>query len=507
MTLSFFKKSSRILKNNRGTTLIFAYLVITLLMGFGAAFLILTSNEGLTAQRNQRTNQAFYLAEAGIERALYDLRKDFVNNPSNPSWADGDINGMSVGPNTASFFAIPYSSTAINGGSYSVQLMNVSGINSSIWIRSTGTVGDAVQTIQVYAQLLNINPWNNAIFAGTGASGALINGNVDIRGSVHILGNGLSPTDYAVDLGGTAEMVGNNYTGFPAAILPKVPAIATTVFNGENVSTLNATLRVKRGLIGLSGSSTIGESNIAGNATKETVDGVYVTHGFAGTQGSASVHSDNGWSNGYDLGNSVAFPSLSDPYPGYSSYQDYLRSNALVISAAADLNNFASITPNSSFTYSNAQGSISMDGSGNLAVSGIVYIDGGTLGMGKAGADKTITYTGTGSIVVTGNAQIDVNLITAGNNSFPNNILGIMTPGDIGFNEAGINVMGLFYAENAINAQKQTNIVGSIVSNYFNMGTNVPSVFQVPAVIGNMPPGIIGQNSSWVMKIVSWQKI
>jgi hypothetical protein len=148
-----------------------------------------------------------------------------------------------------------------------------------------------------------------------------------------------------------------------------------------------------------------------------------------------------------------------------------------------------------------------MDGSGNLTVSGIVYIDGGNLNMAKSGSNKTITYTGKGSILVTGTAQIDVNLVTSGSSSFPTNIIGIMTPNTIGFNEAQIDVMGVFYAEDQITSQKQTDIVGTIVSNFFDMGTNVPKIYQVPEVANNLPPGMIGQSSNWIMKIVSWQKL
>src|SRR5262249_41173360 len=110
-------------------------------------------------------------------------------------------------------------------------------------------------------------------------------------------------------------------------------------------------------------------------------------------------------------------------------------------------------------------------------------------------------------LVATGNVQINTDLITSGNNSFPTNILGIMTPGSIGFNEANIDVMGLFYAETSVVAQKQTDIMGTIVSNYFNMGTNVPSIFQVPDTVSHLPPGMIGGTASYVMKIVSWQQL
>lgn len=490
------------MNNNRGSVLVLAYLVIVVILLLGAAFMVASFNEGLFAERQRRSLIAFYIAESGLERAIYDLRQDFLNDVT-PSWNDGNINSHVIGPNTASFYTIPYTSTTLNGGSYAAQLKNVAGVSTSIWIKSTGTFGDSTQTLQAYVKMQNLSPWNNAIFAGAGASGAMVNGNVHIRGSVHILGNGLQPTDYVVDLGGTAELIGSNYAIMPAALKAKVPALPTTVFNGETVETLNAELRVKRGIVGLSGGSSVGEPDVAGNSVKETVDGAYVTNGYGGNKGTASVYSDNGWSNPYDLGDTVTFPSLADPYQGYSTYQAYLKANALVINDSTQLTTLAGITPTSNFNYSGPNGSISMDGGGNMTISGIVYVDGGTIGM----SGGTINYTGQGSILSTGNVSINANLLTPGNSSFPNNIVGVMTPGTITFNTAQLDVMGLFYGETKIVASKQTDIVGSIVSNLFDMGRNVPSIFQVPDAVNNLPPGLIGQTSTWSMRVVSWQKI
>jgi len=486
--------------------LLISLMLIIVFIALGVGLTALSINEGMTAERQRRTYQAFHIAEAGIERAIYDLRQDFINDSSSPSWADGDINTMAIGPDTVNFYNVPYSSTSLDSGNYAVSFKNVLNSGEAIWVQSTGAVGDATQTIEVYVKITNISIWDNAIFAGAGAAGAMINGNVNIRGSVHILGNGLDSSDYVVDLGGTADLIANNYGGLAASLLAKVPALPTTTFNGETVSTLNAELRVKRGIVGLSGAATAGETNVAGNAVKETIDGSYVTDGFGGSQGTNSVHSDNGWSNGYDLGDAVTFPSLQDPYPGYSSYQNYLRANALIVNNAAQLTTLANITPNSNFSYSDAKGTISMDGNGNLAISGIVYIEGGNLNMSKAGSKKTITYTGSGSVLVTGNAQFNVNLVTSGNNSYPTNIIGIMTPNQIGFDEANIDVMGLFYAEDRVTSQKQTDIMGTIVSNYFDMGTNVPSIFQVPEVMNHLPPGMIGGDPAWFMRVVMWKK-
>ncbi len=491
-------------KNERGSLLLISYLVILSMLGIGAAFMVLLSNETKVAERDRKNTIAFHIAEAGIERGLYDLRRDFVVDTT-PSWSDGDINGFAIGPDSVNFYQIPYSDTTFNGGSYTVSMKNVVG-GRDVWVQSTGTIGDDTHTILIYARMVQISPWGTAIFAGAGASGAMINGNVDIRGSVVILGSGLNPGDFAVNLGGTAELVGNNYRTLTTDLRDRVPVLPTTILGGESLETLNANLRVKRGVVGLSGSSSVGEINQNGNAYKETVDGVYVQDGWGGNQGAAQVYSDNGTTNGWDLGENIHFPSLSDPAPENTSqtFQEYFHDHALVLT-----NELSNLDARSSFSYSNANGSISMDGNGNMVISGRVYIDGNNnFFVTKNGNDKTVTYTGKGTILATGNVDIDVNLVTpATGRTFPTNIVGFMTPHQITLaTSSQLDVMGLFYAEEQVVVARQTDIVGTIVSNYFDVGTNVPAVFQVPETVNNMPPGMIGGSSNWFI-VVSWQKI
>ncbi|MBF0384646.1 MAG: hypothetical protein HQL27_02120 [Candidatus Omnitrophica bacterium] len=513
MTILIKRFMQKITKDKRGSLLLISYMVIMVLLGIGAAFMVLLTNETKVAERERINTVAFHIAEAGIERGLYDLRRDFVID-STPSWADSDINGYAIGPDYNNFYQITYSDTAFNGGSYSVQLKNDSGTRD-IWLRSTGTINGQSHTILVYAKMVQVSPWGTAIFAGAGASGSMINGNVDIRGSVVVLGTGLADGDYAVNMGGTAELVGNNYRSIPdgSGGLPnlkaKVPALDTVVVGGETVETLHANLRIKRGMVGLSGSATVGEVNATGNAYKEKVDGIYIVDGGAdnwgGNQGAANAHSDNGTSTAWDLGEGIRFPLLTDPDPidPTKTFQQYFQDHALVLT-----NELSNLTAKSSFNYSNANGSIRMDGKGNMTISGRVYVDGNNaLLLNSQGIDKTVTYTGTGTLLVTGDITMDVDLITPGNASFPNNIVGFMTPRRINLSTgAQRNVMGLFYAADRVVVARQTNIVGTIVSNYFDMGTNVPAIFQVPQTVNSMPPGMVGASSNLFI-VVSWQKI
>jgi hypothetical protein len=269
----------------------------------------------------------------------------------------------------------------------------------------------------------------------------------------------------------------------------------------------------------LSGSATAGETHLLGNFYKETLDGAYVTDGYGGTAGASSVYSDNGTSHVYDLGDDVSFPRLSDSYTdpdtgiGYATYLDYLQSVALVISDPADLAELAAITPDSNFSYTDGVNGIASDGNGNLAISGIVYIQGGDLGMANAPGKDTIVYSGSGTILAEGdadttNGSVSLNVNLYSNGTFPtNDALGVMTPGTLIFDAATINAMGAFYAETKIDVMKQTNIAGTLVSNYIDMGLQVPSVFQVPALAVNLPAGMINSAATWSVATTVWQEI
>lgn len=494
----FLKK----IKNHQGSLLLISYFAIVVILGLGAALALMATHDLRIAERQRINTVSFYIAEAGLERAIYDLRKDFLNNTL-PSWADGNINGYIIGPDDEDFYEIPYQDTSFNNGTYKVYLKNVLDKTDHIWIRSQGSFLDQTTTLQAYVEISNSSPWNTAIFAGSGAQGSLINGNVKIFGTVIALGDGLSPGDFVMDLGGTAELVGNNYSSLPSVLAAKVPLLPTTVFNGETVQTLNASLHVRRGIVGLSGNARVGQPNVPGNFVKETVDGVYVTDGWGGNQGASNVFSDNGTNNPFNLGDSLRLPSLSDPSPEDPSrtIQQYFKDNALILT-----NELVDIKPNSNFSYTDGTNSISMDGAGNMTIQGRVYVEGENgVNISGQGNQTTIQYTGAGTILSNGDVNIRVNLLTPGDNSFPSNIVGFMTPKDINFTTSQLDVMGLFYAENKIKSERQTTVLGTFVSNYFDMGNQVPSLFQVPETINHLPQGLIGGDSGWILQVVSWK--
>lgn len=421
--------------------------------------------------------------------------------------------------------------------------------------------GENNHRVEVVYEASNVNVWENAIFAGSGQAGGLINGNVSIHGSVHLLGDSLvngAMALAAIDLSGTS-LIHNNYVDVPAYLQARVPALPQTSFNGETIYTLEAKLRAKAGLVGMSGNSEIGEPQLAGNTQKETMDGTYVTSGWTGNSvvddgdrgDPKAVFSDNGWDETYDLGDKVPFPLLTDDWRDPTSgekiqdpstgtwytHQDYFN-QVLVASPTnpSDGTYTGNITLNvkTSKFYWNATQNILMSSSlpatmpaatddyiwfdsatDVMKVNGQIRIN-GNLSFTGLGGDRTVNYSGRAALIVYGDVSIDANLITCNNgvktdtaNSFPvNNILGIMASNNMTVGStAQLDIMGAFYAQNKIVSAKQTNVMGTFVSNYFDMGTNVPNIYQVPSLADHLPVGMIGNYPILAISQVSWREL
>jgi hypothetical protein len=401
----------------------------------------------------------------------------------------------------------------------------------------------------------NVNIWNNAIFAGDGQVGNLINGNVSIHGSVHLLGADLGPGDLAVaaiDLSGTA-LIHNNYQGIPAALAARVPPLPKTVFDGETVNTLNAKLRVKRGLVGVSGNSEIGEPHVRGNAFKETMDGIFVNDGWTGNGLKANglpknAWSDNGLTETYDLGDAVPFPTFAND-GGRNHLAYYLQTDPIGTGFQVVKNGDMTIRANQNYywnatlgvevvnqnlgaggmpalaTLNNNHNYIWFDATANrMVVNGRIAVNGNVTFDRGSGNDNTFNYSGKGAILaydasgagVKGNMNLLVNLLTVNAdgttaNSYPhNNLLGWMAEKNLTIgNNAQLSVMGGFYAQGTVSVNKQTNIMGTIVGNNFNMGTNVPDIYQVPELTEAWTLGMrmIGSGKILTYEPISWREL
>ena len=346
--------------NRRGSGIVLALFVMMILFTLGISYLMVGSSSLVSAKRDVLRARALACAEAGVDRAMKLLLSDppggfhTVHPSANP---DNHTADTWYGPETVN-----------TGDTFRLCVRPGTGIfTGKVVITSEGIVTNAGATVSRTVKVVlttnqeNVSVWNNVIFGGVGQACRSINGNVVIRGSVHLLGDGedftdvdgdgrwddnesytdsnhngqydlgepyadtdgdghrdarepfvdangngtrdpaLTVTDMAEEISGTAN-VGNNYNGMPADLRALLPALDQVSYGGELVDSLDAKLRVKHGKVNISGSASVGDPNAPGNSTKETMDGVYVSDGFGGNKGADSVYSDNGTTKGYDLG-------------------------------------------------------------------------------------------------------------------------------------------------------------------------------------------------------------
>ena len=489
------------LKNNDGSALLLALLVIVMLsLLFNASVNTSLTDKQIAENHKDRTS-AFYIAEGGLELATAVLNE-------NPNELDNDTleNLINAG-------------ASLGNGTFRVE---VSDTLSYKMLTSYGSSGDGKAIVQVMVEKVDGNDlsiWDNIIFAGEGQNDRVLNGNISLHGSVHLLGNSLDSTDVALAFSGQARMY-NNYEGMNATLSSRVPAPDTVTFNGEVVSTLTAELRVKHGRVDLSGdTASVGRVDVPEGSppVKETVDGCYVTDGYGGNQEDPRIYSDNGSSEAYDCGDGLNFPGLNDPYTDpntgitYPTHVNYLQNNALVINGDLTLQ-----VGHAQVALSNGFGRIQMNANGNLQISGIVYVTGDiNIEAGVHGQKHIpITYDGKGTLVSQDDIFINTHVISKG--MFPtNDVMGFIAADELvigsGSGAAQLDIMGAFYAENQIINRKQNQLAGAMISNYFDMD-QVPDVFHVPSIVENMPPGMPGggvANSATGYRIVlgTWHEL
>jgi hypothetical protein len=555
-------------RSSRGSALVTAMTVLVVVFITGSGVLSLSLQSMRRGKYDTLRSRAIALAEAGADRAIMYVRTVGPDGTRNGTWR---TTGLAGGLRVEQVLQADGSPE----GSYEMQVVDGTGANAGkIQITSTGRVREestqreVARAIRVVLKLdmEDIGVWNNAIFGGVGQAGKSINGNVRVRGSMHLLGDGepftdsdldnrwdageaftdsdgngvynagepytdtdgdghrdarepfedvngnglrdpaLTVTDLSSEFGGDSN-VGNNYAGMPLDLAARIPALTPKSWNGEMVQTLDAKLRVKHGQVAISGTATVGNPDVTGGspALKETMDGAYVNDGFTGNAGASAVYADNGAQQKYNLGELIQFPTMTSPVTDggvtYATYMDYLRANGTVVTGPITIQN------GTAFSQSGPNGSIDVDTSGNITISGIVYVE-GNINFAKS---APMNYTGRGTLVSTGSVYINESLTPKV--MFPTtDVLGVIARRRIelatGAGAAQLKLAGAFYAQEQIVSQKQNELVGTFVTSFFSM-TNVPHMYQVPTLKDNLPPGMPAREPLWIhsIRIDSWREI
>jgi type II secretory pathway pseudopilin PulG len=540
--------------------MIYVLIVISMLlvMGLGAASL---SMGGLArARSNEKNSVAFNAAQAVMEIGITETLEELGGNFGVFEATSVDVSATvnSIAPGCTAAYTITPSTSDPQWG----------------WITATVTYLGKSKSIRGTLSAKDLGIWNNAVFAGSGAAGRSINGNVDIRGSVHVLGEGEPYTDTNGDGTWTAAelftdannngvwdpgelftdsngdrvwtsaepyndlnfngaydnptiaselssqfsggaLIGNNYSGMD----PALEALVATSPKKNGIETLSAELRVKHGQISLDGTATVGQSGtIDGGTSKATLDGVYVNDGWTGNKGALNVFSDNGTANAYDIESlDVKMPLLSgvgaaeyvdDSGTSWADQETYMNARSLTL-------------PMTSLTATTAAFSYGPDAYGNsisfvpataltpatVNITGVVKIPDGF----QLGDKDSIRYSGNGSFWCPGSMKIDGNFTPAPGLSFPVTArVGIIAKNTIALASGGgssqLTLAGAFYAQNKITSAKQNKIAGTFVATTFDMGTNVPSVYQIPVLRTNLPPAMPGSKPIIYLRLRGWRE-
>ncbi len=449
------------------------------------------------------------------------------------------------------FFQTLYTNVNVDtygdGSTYTLKLGLLNSNKMTIRAEGTGQL-QSRKTVDVRVEVRPLSVWNNAIFAGGGGTGLRINGNALIAGSVHILGQGLGPAGTAADFAGGGGIF-NWYNGLDVTtpggnFLGKLPNI--------NPSTLDAEIRVKEGQIEMnSGAARAGNGtadvDVDGNpipaGIKRRVDGTYTEYGFAGSFGDQYVYSDNGLYAKYDLpaAFNISFPSLCSPGPcGLpGTHEFWLDANSFdptpflppgATTTNPDLTvNLTIYADTPSFDVPGGLNRLAWDSiSQTLTVQGIIRISGAIILGGTTGPTKieTINYTTMGvggtlyakkadptnwfvdSTAGTHEVSIRINSSLLPLGTYPTvDTLGLIAKDQLVMDRPDKRVAAAVFAENLVKVKKQYQVVGSIVTRFFDMGINVPRIYQMPNLAKYLPPGMPGGQTFNFVKILSWREI
>jgi hypothetical protein len=512
------------MRDQRGFVLIITLIiaVVVAILVFGTAFTTIVDRAVTSNQQGATT--AYYVAQAGLQEyktelfrsltAAYAGGNDWCVDPlqsvlnSGIGGTDVIRPGQSTGP------------IAFAGGQYEVTLNRSDGF---VILTSVGRVGNSRATVRLVATAGSgpASPWDNAIFAvGASPTARAINGNVAVYGGIHIV-EGQVPVQEDLELTGTAGVY-NNYLGKDGQnnsdIRTDIQNIMTLT-DAQQVANdgLCARIKIERGNLVMG-------SNAARAGTSSTpLESIHIGEGIVcRKQGNSCTEitdhhqspmvnlrapSGVGVNSGYE-GYNISLPTLPANFPNdvagaivpsaipacswlFQSGEFRLPpASPGTARSCTDGINTITWTPAASrkpgyISFSSPSGApvIVNTLGARIRITGPVEYQG--LGTLRAGASSTDT----GAMI-----RVDGSLTPRNGNYLRNNALGLVSSGRM---ELGVSsqatIAAVAYAAGSVKIDKQTLVVGSLVAQSFDIGSQVPKIAYHPrvqdSVVGLRMPG------------------
>lgn len=508
--------------NTKGIALVatLALMVVIALLVFGTFF---TTQIELWTTRNDTTSvQAFYAAEAGLQKYKAVLFQQYVWREQRGQGGGGpgcftplvtgldlDRNGTLI-PFTNNQLVLAEDEAVMDAfgnpvGRYRVVLYKDAQDGQLFTLVSQGTSSGAKATVQATFRISNTGYLEQAVFAGTGQANKWLNGGATIRGGIYVVGSPSDPDQTVIAANGNFALYNwynlNDYSGIASRVEPGY----------QKVQDLCASLRVQYGKISVGGSTQIGEP-------QNKVKGVFVGRGAGDITGQNVDVCENNKGvcteamGGFDLSNPPPFPTLdakldSDACSAYPTWRDCLQNRAAL--RIRRLGNLVSIaTPlgvnlDPSCLQALQSGTLTLDnkdvdctftrldgsrggfrytytgnnrsGQGLLQVFGDVVLEGLNVVLNQptdyqasssSGSAKSATFAVLAKDGAGGNLDINGSLLPdASFGSFPGHALGLVVEKNL--YQRGQYVMAPLYAGGTFRVVKDKVLFGSVIANEF----------------------------------------
>lgn len=452
-----------------------------------------------------RSNAAYYVAQRGIDvykTAVFRNLVDYYAD-TDAGWCESPIDG-GIKDGTGVVILQPGVWTdwvTAGGGEFRVRYDPA---DLYFVLTSEGRLGDAQSTVQLIAGAGGGpgSAWDNAILARGATPGSrAINGNVAIYGSLHIVRGDIDGT---FTISGTAGVFNDYFGGGNETnIIDDIDQIVDT-----NVD-LCARVKIAEGNVYLeSGAVLLGEQNHPIYSV-HLGDGVVCREkdkfdGDCKTNNIITNHHDSNlvwlrYPEGPGINSAygpydVDLPVLqqealdrafkTDTAGAPTAGCEWLYSGGAVVLPPLDAANDSAVcgdADNSIQWIGGSPGYLAIDGDVNIPL-GVVQVNGtllyegiGTLLVGETldDADASITF---------GNAA---SMRPATNLSYPlDNVMAIVSTGDVTYGSTAANdpTAALIYAKGTFTSEKQVTIVGAVIAEDFDLGSNVPRIAYHPDV-------------------------
>jgi len=203
------------LKDRKGIMLITCYLVIVVLTILGSAFLVRSVSEKRIAERERDSIQALWLAEAGIDKAIWYLTNTAPNGSTDGTWR------TTAYPATPGLSPTDPQQESLGSGNYTIWVENGPvDIANTIKVTSEGAVGTAQRTLEEIIRMTGgggLSGFNFAVLAGGNlhleGNGSIQNQDVYVNGNLEVRSpNGINGGDVYAK-GNTTLRDGGNVTG------------------------------------------------------------------------------------------------------------------------------------------------------------------------------------------------------------------------------------------------------------------------------------------------------